>query len=95
MVAGDGFEPSKASLADLQSAPFDRSGIQPYIYSIGCWQMERVTGVEPVYPAWKAGAQPLCHTRNRSKTTSVYDTQKIFNGTDGESRTHIPRGTRT
>ena len=57
--------------------------------------MERVTGVEPVYPAWKAGAQPLCHTRNRSKPTSVYDTQKIFNGTDGESRTHIPRGTRT
>ena len=35
MVAGDGFEPSKASLADLQSAPFDRSGIQPYIL-IGC-----------------------------------------------------------
>ena len=70
MVAGDGFEPSKASLADLQSAPFDRSGIQPHIYnfSIGFRQLERVTGVEPVYPAWKAGAQPLCHTRNRSKT---------------------------
>ena len=31
MVAGGGFEPPKASLADLQSAPFDRSGIQPYI----------------------------------------------------------------
>ena len=30
MVAGGGFEPPKASLADLQSAPFDRSGIQPY-----------------------------------------------------------------
>ena len=65
MVAGDGFEPSKASLADLQSAPFDRSGIQPYfICIVRFWQMERVTGVEPVYPAWKAGAQPLCHTRS-------------------------------
>ena len=95
MVAGGGFEPPKASLADLQSAPFDRSGIQPYNSSVVCWaKLERVTGVEPVYPAWKAGAQPLCHTRNRSKPTSVYDTQ-IFNGTDGESRTHIPRGTRT
>ena len=95
MVAGGGFEPPKASLADLQSAPFDRSGIQPYfICIVRFWQMERVTGVEPVYPAWKAGAQPLCHTRNRSKPTSVYDTQ-FFNGTDGESRTHIPRGTRT
>ena len=95
MVAGDGFEPSKASLADLQSAPFDRSGIQPYGILSGFGNMERVTGVEPVYPAWKAGAQPLCHTRNRSKPTSVYDTQFLSYGTDGESRTHIPRGTRT
>ena len=68
MVAGDGFEPSKASLADLQSAPFDRSGIQPYILYRVFGKLERVTGVEPVYPAWKAGAQPLCHTRNRFKT---------------------------
>ena len=35
MVAGGGFEPPKASLADLQSAPFDRSGIQPYGISLG------------------------------------------------------------
>jgi hypothetical protein len=25
--------------------------------------MERVTGIEPVMPAWKAGALPLCNTR--------------------------------
>ncbi len=56
MVVGDGFEPSKAEPADLQSAPFSHSGIPPYL--------ERVTGVEPVLPAWKAGAQPLCHTRD-------------------------------
>ena len=29
MVVGDGFEPSKSATADLQSAPFGRSGIPP------------------------------------------------------------------
>jgi hypothetical protein len=29
LVEGEGFEPSKAEPADLQSAPFDRSGIPP------------------------------------------------------------------
>ncbi len=29
MVAGEGFEPSKAEPADLQSAPIGRSGNQP------------------------------------------------------------------
>src|SRR4029434_8743863 len=31
MVEGEGFEPSKAEPADLQSAPFDRSGTPPAI----------------------------------------------------------------
>ena len=30
MVEGDGFEPSKAEPADLQSDPFDRSGTPPF-----------------------------------------------------------------
>ncbi len=29
LVAGEGFEPSKAEPSDLQSDPFDRSGIPP------------------------------------------------------------------
>ncbi len=29
LVEGEGFEPSKAKPADLQSAPFDRSGTPP------------------------------------------------------------------
>ena len=29
MVEGEGFEPSKYETTDLQSAPFDRSGIPP------------------------------------------------------------------
>ena len=33
MVVGEGFEPSKAVPADLQSAPFGRSGIPPIITS--------------------------------------------------------------
>ena len=40
MVEGDGFEPSKAQLTDLQSAPFGHSGIPPQI-------MELAIGVEP------------------------------------------------
>ena len=39
LVEGDGFEPSKAQLADLQSVPFGHSGIPPYL--------ELAIGVEP------------------------------------------------
>ncbi len=31
MVVGEGFEPSKATPADLQSAPFDHSGTPPLV----------------------------------------------------------------
>ena len=31
LVGGDGFEPSKLTTTDLQSVPFGRSGILPYI----------------------------------------------------------------
>ena len=27
------------------------------------WQVERVMGIEPTYPAWKAGVLPLNYTR--------------------------------
>ena len=27
------------------------------------YQLERVTGIEPAWPAWKAGALPLSYTR--------------------------------
>ncbi len=32
MVVGEGFEPSKSMTADLQSAPFGRSGTPPKAY---------------------------------------------------------------
>ena len=34
-VGGDGFEPPKASPADLQSVPFGHSGNPPYTYEFG------------------------------------------------------------
>ena len=39
LVEGDGFEPSKAQLTDLQSAPFGHSGIPR--------KLELVEGIEP------------------------------------------------
>lgn len=30
-------------------------------------RMERVTGIEPAWPAWKAGALPLSYTRVTAK----------------------------
>ena len=35
MVEGGGFEPQKASPADLQSAPFGRSGTPPNVRKLG------------------------------------------------------------
>ena len=40
LVEGDGFEPSKAQLTDLQSAPFGHSGIPPE-------KLELAKGIEP------------------------------------------------
>ena len=41
MVVGEGFEPSKAMPADLQSAPFDRSGTLPSIKTGVAFNMGR------------------------------------------------------
>ena len=43
MVEGGGFEPPKATPADLQSAPFDRSGTPPMIAFV----LELAMGLEP------------------------------------------------
>ena len=43
LVEGDGFEPSKAQLTDLQSAPFGHSGIPPN--SLVC-RNGRLSGVD-------------------------------------------------
>ena len=53
MVEGDGFEPSKAVPADLQSAPFGHSGTPPNFELSLAYLVERekvvpTTGIEPV-----------------------------------------------
>ena len=49
-----------------------QKGLEPLAYCLegSCsiqmsyWRMlERVTGIEPAYPAWKAGVLPLNYTR--------------------------------
>lgn len=47
VVDGGGFEPPKAELADLQSAPFGHSGTRPYIISCAEMTMEPEKGLEP------------------------------------------------
>lgn len=36
-----------------------------------CWEMERVTGIEPVRSAWEADRLPLHHTRVLAVTMVV------------------------
>ena len=45
MVVGEGFEPSKSMTADLQSAPFGRSGTPPGVF---LYLMVPATGIELV-----------------------------------------------
>ena len=54
LVEGDGFEPSKAQLTDLQSAPFGHSGIPPQNWS---WRSE--SNQQPA--DYKSAALPLSH----------------------------------
>ena len=56
-----GFEPPKQVAADLQSVPFGHSGICPLLQNYVL--RKRVMGIEPTYPAWKAGVLPLNYTR--------------------------------
>ena len=43
-MGGEGFEPSKAVPADLQSVPFGHSGTPPYALGL---DLEPVDGLEP------------------------------------------------
>ena len=46
MVGEGGFEPPKALLTDLQSAPFGHSGTHPYINDI--FMSKPMIGLEPI-----------------------------------------------
>ena len=36
---------------------------RPLLYPAELWTQKRVMGIEPTYPAWKAGVLPLNYTR--------------------------------
>ena len=41
-------------------------------------KMERVMGIGPTWPAWKAGALPLSYTRSRNEARSPEETRVIL-----------------
>ncbi len=51
--------------------------------------VERVTGVEPAWPAWKAGALPLSYTRNGR--TGYRNSSFIHRVSDRRLERHDPR----
>ena len=61
MVEGGGFEPPKAEPADLQSAPFDRSGTPPNNYQL-----------LPISPEGKIGARRGIRTHDLLILTHYY-----------------------
>ena len=70
LVEGDGFEPSKAQLTDLQSAPFGHSGIPRHLNLLllcahhtrtrKYWSWRRESNPQPA--DYKSAALPLSHT---------------------------------
>ena len=57
-------------------------------------ELERVKGIEPSQPAWKAGALPLSHTRilkNHHTKHQKFGISGDNYGADDEIRTRDPR----
>jgi hypothetical protein len=49
---------------NMNYAKFHRTGM-PTSDGLANWmEMERVMGIEPTWPAWKAGTLPLSYTRD-------------------------------
>ena len=57
LVEGDGFEPSKSSTADLQSAPFSHSGTLPYWGEARFWSWWADLNRQPA--DYKSAALPI------------------------------------
>ena len=71
MVGEDGFEPSKALPADLQSVPFGHSGIPPYEIQLQSWW----TDSNPRPADYKSAALPTeLHQRDTSLNIIADDT---------------------
>jgi hypothetical protein len=57
---------------DRDHVPDRTTGARPA--GVAGFVMERVTGIEPAWPAWKAGALPLSYTRERRPVRAVEHT---------------------
>ena len=58
-------------------------------------KLERVMGIEPTYPAWKAGALPLSYTRIHrppSRDSALLSRCRPSSGAGEETRTHTSLG---
>ena len=60
IVGGVGFEPTKAEPTDLQSVPFDRSGIHPFFECTNLCQ-SREQDLNPRPAVYKTAALPLSY----------------------------------
>ena len=86
--------PRRCSTTELQQQTCDARGLMPQDQTglIRTWPptpqfLERVMGIEPTQPAWKAGALPLSYTR-KIFTTCHKPQNKWWRGQDSNLRTH-------
>ncbi len=57
---------------EARSARGADDGEGPAPWGVTCtFRVERVTGIEPAWPAWKAGALPLSYTRKAVEGSSA------------------------
>ena len=54
--------------------------------------MERVTGIEPAWPAWKAGALPLSYTRIFMRAVNLLSTTLPRTGAGPEFGSALVQG---
>ncbi len=83
MVVGDGFEPSKHSAADLQSAPFGRSGIPPNGASKG--SRTPVTSLEGWCTTVMPYSQISCSLHEIQKILYIYKISSSFSAKRGKN----------
>ena len=69
LVEGEGFEPSKPEAADLQSAPFNHSGISPHLSVRNIWSWQKELNPQPT--DYKSVALPIELCQRFSFVTSV------------------------
>ncbi len=83
MVEGDGFEPSKAVPADLQSDPFGHSGTPP-----GCFSIPNRNKLKKCFPntLLKCGAHDSKLVKAVKRFSYNFTLNDVFLGKDGENQ---------